>query len=104
MVAYSVAALTNASTRRAFSASIIGPMSLGGIVARTDTDGGQRLRKPLAEFVCDPGLGEDTTAGHTELPAECSDGFGQNRDDDIQIGVVEHNHRCLAAEFEGQSL
>jgi len=60
--------------------------------------------QPRANLVRDAALDEDPRAGHAELPGERRDAGRQQRDGAVEVGVVEDDHRRLAAELEVHSL
>jgi hypothetical protein len=53
-----------------------------------------------ADLAGHPALDQDPRAGHAELPGEGRDGRGDQRNGGVEVGVVEHDHRRLAAELE----
>jgi hypothetical protein len=76
-----------------------GPISVSGSIpspTRTFEQAGQ----PRADLVGHPALHQDPRAGHAEFPAEGRDPRRQQRNGCVEVGVVEDDHRRLAAELE----
>src|SRR6202044_3025075 len=49
----------------------------------------------------DAALGEDARPAYTGLPRVDEGAERSHRDGQVEVGVVEDHHRCLAAEFGG---
>ena len=78
---------------------------LGGRVGRrTHPHRPQTCRQRVAKLAGDPALRQQPAAGHAEPAGEHRQRIDQHRHDRGEVGIVEHDHRRLAAELQPEPL
>jgi hypothetical protein len=87
------------STRVTSALSISGPCRWR-VEPVAGADAFEYCRQAGADLVGHPALDQDPRARHAELPGEGRDPRREQRNGAAEVGVVEHDHRRLAAELE----